>query len=111
VRCIGTLIWPLEPTVRSPHLAQAVTNSPQFRVFNATTFDAELVAVRAARRAQGAGAETWRRWQGHSDIVIAIDVSRDGRWIATGSKDTTVRLWSVHQPVGGAQPHRGAARR
>jgi hypothetical protein len=51
---------PDKPSVRSRRLVQAVTNSPQFRVFNATTFDAELVAVRAARRAQGAGAETWR---------------------------------------------------
>ena len=31
---------------------------------------------------------------GHTDIVLCVDVSKDGRLIATGAKDSTIRLWS-----------------
>lgn len=31
--------------------------------------------------------------EGHDDVVICMDVDSHGRWIATGSKDNTARLW------------------
>ena len=31
--------------------------------------------------------------RGHSQAIMALDWSRDDRWIATGGKDNTVRIW------------------
>ncbi len=36
--------------------------------------------------------------RGHSGPVEAIAISRNGRWLLTGSVDTTVRLWDLHSP-------------
>lgn len=33
--------------------------------------------------------------RGHTDVVIACDVSADGRWIVTGGKDQSIRIWSA----------------
>ena len=56
--------------------AVVVTNSPQPRVFDLTTLSASLLS-------------------GHSDVVLAVDVSTDGRFITTASKDRTVRVWAA----------------
>ena len=33
--------------------------------------------------------------KGHVDSVFALDYSKDGRWIASGSRDRTVLIWDV----------------
>ncbi|OLL24523.1 putative U3 small nucleolar RNA-associated protein 13 [Neolecta irregularis DAH-3] len=33
--------------------------------------------------------------EGHSDIVICLDRSLDGNWLATGSKDNSAKLWKL----------------
>ena len=33
--------------------------------------------------------------EGHDDIIICLDVDWSGRWVATGAKDNTARLWYV----------------
>ncbi|KAJ9655545.1 U3 small nucleolar RNA-associated protein 13 [Neophaeococcomyces mojaviensis] len=34
--------------------------------------------------------------EGHTDVVICMDATSDGRWLATGSKDNTARLWKLN---------------
>jgi WD40 repeat protein len=45
---------------------------------------------------------TIRTLFGHKDRVFAVAYSRDGRWIATGSRDYTAAIWDAHT---GAQLH------
>ncbi|EDQ86160.1 uncharacterized protein MONBRDRAFT_33929 [Monosiga brevicollis MX1] len=48
---------------------------------------------------------------GHDDVVLTLAVSADGRFIASGSKDNTVRIWypnedtGVFEPVGVGKGH------
>jgi U3 small nucleolar RNA-associated protein 13 len=57
------------------------TNSEQIRLLNRRTLSCELLS-------------------GHTDIVMALAVSPDGRWLVSASKDRTARLWDL-RPTGG----------
>lgn len=52
------------------------TNSEQIRLLNRETLSCELLS-------------------GHSDIVMSLAVSPDGKWLVSASKDRTARVWSV----------------
>ncbi|WVF70856.1 hypothetical protein IAT40_005650 [Kwoniella sp. CBS 6097] len=56
------------------HLALA-TNSNLIRLYSTTTFDVRLLS-------------------GHSDMVLCLDTSPDHRWLVSGSKDRTARVWA-----------------
>lgn len=43
----------------------------------------------------GTGIEISASFSGHSDIVTCLDVSSDGAYVCTGSKDESMRLWDV----------------
>ncbi|QPG73772.1 hypothetical protein FOA43_001086 [Brettanomyces nanus] len=60
------------------HMALA-TNSPSLRMvdFENKPFDMDLYA-------------------GHTDLLNMLDVTIDGRWLATASKDNTARLWKYN---------------
>ena len=50
------------------------TNSEQIRLFRTRDMACRLLA-------------------GHTDVVLSLDVSADHAWLASASKDTTVRVW------------------
>ena len=37
--------------------------------------------------------------RGHTDQIFALALSADGRWLVTGSRDTTARLWDLHDQL------------
>ncbi|CAH1795467.1 unnamed protein product, partial [Owenia fusiformis] len=55
------------------HLVVA-TNSPLIKIFNRETWGCQII-------------------QGHTDIVLSIDVFKKGNFFASCSKDNTIRLW------------------
>jgi U3 small nucleolar RNA-associated protein 13 len=59
-----------------PHSRDVVVavNSEEIRVYNRDTLGVSML-------------------HGHTDIVMSIAVSKNGEWIASSSKDNTVRLW------------------
>ena len=57
------------------HVAVA-TNSEEVKVFARETGSCQLLS-------------------GHSEIVLTLSSSADGRLLATGSKDNTIRLWRM----------------
>ncbi|KAI9188218.1 U3 small nucleolar RNA-associated protein 13 [Blastocladiella emersonii ATCC 22665] len=59
----------------SQYLAVA-TNSSEIKVFNKDNNDCEL-------------------FSGHAGVVFCLASSKDGRWLASGSKDKTAKLWKV----------------
>ncbi|RLN95089.1 hypothetical protein BBJ28_00000119 [Nothophytophthora sp. Chile5] len=56
------------------------TNSEQIRLLDRETLSCELLS-------------------GHTDIVMALAVSPDGRWLVSASKDRSARLWDL-RPAG-----------
>lgn len=45
-----------------------------------------------------------RRFRGHWDFVTSLGVSRDGRYLVSGSADGTVRIWSLSNHSAGRAP-------
>lgn len=50
---------------------------------------------RAATSAAAQSPEFIREFVGHEHAVLALDVSPDGRILATGARDGSIRLWSI----------------
>ncbi|GJJ13962.1 hypothetical protein Clacol_008219 [Clathrus columnatus] len=71
----------LKPTLssRQDSLLALTTNSSLIRIYSMNTFDTQVLA-------------------GHTNIVMTIDKSADGTVFATGSKDSTARLWAFKAP-------------
>ncbi|KAJ1955307.1 U3 small nucleolar RNA-associated protein [Linderina pennispora] len=61
------------------HLAVA-TNTEQLRVYNTDNLNCELA-------------------YGHKDIILCLDAHRNGRIVATGSKDNTALIWAVNMDM------------
>jgi U3 small nucleolar RNA-associated protein 13 len=70
----------LSATGPDSHLVLA-TNSNLIRIYDSQTMDARLLG-------------------GHTDVVLCLDKSPDGKWLVSGSKDNTARIWT-HDDVRG----------
>ncbi|ODQ60850.1 hypothetical protein WICANDRAFT_83170 [Wickerhamomyces anomalus NRRL Y-366-8] len=64
------------------NLIALATNSPGLRIIDAISTPLEVEI-----------------YEGHSDLLNAIDVSIDGKWIVTGSKDNEARLWKFNEDL------------
>ena len=82
-------------TPQSDLLALA-TNSESVRLISVSGMDE---STRAETGDQYFGADVGLL-QGHSEIVICLDVDWSGCWIATGAKDNTARLWRIDHANG-----------
>ncbi|EPQ60264.1 WD40 repeat-like protein [Gloeophyllum trabeum ATCC 11539] len=71
----STFLSPV-PSAHDTHLALA-TNSSLIRVYDTSTLDARLL-------------------EGHTEIVLCLDSSPDGRLLASGSKDRAARIWAPY---------------
>ena len=60
----------------SPERIAMATNSERAAIVDVATFDTHFL-------------------EGHSDLVLAIAASPCGRYVATGAKDHTIRVWSL----------------
>lgn len=67
-------------TEEPPSQIVVATNSEELRLMDRETMSSHLLA-------------------GHSEIVMAVAVSPDGRWIVSASKDKTCRVWDVKRKM------------
>ena len=50
-----------------------------------------------------------RLLKGHTDAIVSVAISLDGRWLVTGSFDNTARLWDLKSknPAAGSRELKG----
>jgi WD40 repeat protein len=41
------------------------------------------------------GSESKRVYRGHAGVILAVKISRDGKWLVTGGEDGTARVWDL----------------
>lgn len=113
VRFLGpSPIPPAAPPTSAPTPTAALTTTPALP--DAPPPSASPLLVVATNSAQlrllCVASRACAHLRGHTDIVLAIDVSADGQWIGSASKDCSVRLWcartgaAVGVGVGHAEP-------
>jgi len=82
----------------SAEVTAVVTDAADYKLFAGTStgkiFEVNLFDEAVCRSAVSAGEHI--PFTGHTGAVTCLSLSLDGATLASGSHDTTVRLWSVH---------------
>ena len=89
-----------------------MTRTPLPRLFTAFALCLGTVALSGGLSGQSLPADVVAVLKGHLDTVDAVAVSPDGKWIATGSFDKTIKLWDAAtakeaRTYSGPQGHQG----
>src|SRR3989304_4163958 len=90
---VGTAV-PLATPVRAAARTAVPTASPT-PLPSSTPAPAATVAPPPITAGAGPSLHSVQSFVGHSEDVLSLDLSPDGRWLATGSADDSVRLWEV----------------
>ncbi|KAJ3200265.1 hypothetical protein HDU82_009040, partial [Entophlyctis luteolus] len=64
-------------------------------VSNAVVQSADLQVPWLAKNPRGEWEYCVRTLEGHTDGVLSVAVSRDGKWIVSGSYDSTIKVWDA----------------
>ena len=75
------------------NLLALATNTENVRIIS-LGLDTTKHSDSASLESQSFGADV-ALLEGHSDIIICLDVDWSGHWLATGAKDNTARLWRI----------------
>jgi len=79
--------------------ALAVAISPKDATLIATGGQDDVAYLWRISDEEGAAITQVFKLEGHSDSVIAVAFSSDGKYVATGSYDSTVRIWNPETGV------------
>ncbi|OYD93206.1 hypothetical protein CDG76_21205 [Nostoc sp. 'Peltigera membranacea cyanobiont' 210A] len=89
-------------------LVQAIRARQKFQRLDLQNFaDANALDLQTRKVLQQAvyGADEFNRLSGHQGIVLGVDFSADGQWIASSSIDRTVKLWKRDGTLVRTIPH------
>jgi WD40 repeat protein len=56
----------------------------------------QLLRMAPLRSGKSASAYCWRTLQGHERVITSAAFSHNGRYLVTGSQDTTAGIWDVN---------------
>ncbi len=98
-------------TRRITHDLAGRVTAMAFTPDNKTLVAADSVAAQSGwlRCYEAATGDAGPSWQAHGDAVLDVDISADGKWLATGGADRLAKIWewSTRKEAGVLERHQG----